>query len=111
MKELRTSPSTNKWFLDPEVNNSANTVTGERISEVNNDRGWTANRDTVQVNGKGSPIHRAVRLKRVSETALEGKFTCNITNYTNNSKYVLILYPSECSFIENDYHYKSFNYL
>ena len=55
-------------------------VSGEKISEGSDDRGWTINRDRVCVNGEGSPFHRAVRLTRVSKTALEGKFTCNIIN-------------------------------
>ena len=103
VQELNTSPTTNKWYLDPEVVTTTNTVTGEMISEEiigkgwTDDRGWTVNRDRVHVNGEGSPNHRVVRLKRVSETALEGKFTCHITNDSNNNKSLLILYPSEFS--------------
>ena len=95
LKELNTSPTTNKWYLDSEVVTTTNTVTGERISEESNDRGWTVNRGTVTVNGEGSSLHKVVRLKRVSETALEGKFTCHITNDSNNNRFLLILYPSE----------------
>ena len=89
------NPHANKWNLDSEVVTTTNTVTGERISEGSNDRGWTVNRDRVRVNGEWTPLHRVVRLKRVSETALEGKFTCHITNDSNNNKFLLILYPSE----------------
>ena len=96
VKELNTPPDTNKWYLDSKVA-TTNTVTGERISEESDDRGWSVNRGLVHVNGEGSPKHRVVRLKRVSETALEGKFTCHITNDRNNNKYLLILYPSEFS--------------
>ena len=93
--ELNTAPTTNKWYLDLEVVTTTNTVTGERISEGSNDRGWTVNRDIVHVNGTESPFHRVVRLNRVSEIALEGKFTCHITDDSNNNKFLLILYTSE----------------
>ena len=55
------------------------------------------NREKVHVNGGGSPWHRVLRLNRVSETALEGKFTCHIPNDSNNNKSLLILYPGECN--------------
>ena len=75
------------WYLEPENT----TVIGERI-DGGNDRGWTRNRGTVNV----SWIHyRQVRLKRVSEAAVEGKFTCHIPRDSYNNKYLLILYPSE----------------
>ena len=93
--ELFGAPPSNAWYLDTEVKTITNTVTGERISYGNYDRGWTVNRGHVHVSGEGSYFHRVVRLKRVSETALEGKFTCHITNDSNNNKSLLILYPSE----------------
>ena len=62
------------------------------IGYGNNDLGWTRNRSDVNVSGI---YYRQVRLKRVSETALEGKFTCHIPGDSNNNKYLLILYPSE----------------
>ena len=75
------------WYLEPEIT----TVIGERI-DGGNDQGWTRDRGTLSV----SWIHyRKVRLKRVSETAVEGKFTCHIPGDSNNNKYLLILYPSE----------------
>ena len=92
-------PHANKWYLDSEVVTITNTLTGERISEESNDRGWTVNRDRVRVNGEETPLHRVLTLKRVSDTALEGKFTCNIPNDSNNNKSLLILYPSECYII------------
>ena len=95
--QLRSSCTFDFWYQDHEVNTTTNTVTGERISEGSNDRGWTVNRDKVHVNGEESPWHRVVRLNRVSETALEGKFTCHIPNDSNNNKSLLILYPSECN--------------
>ena len=39
--------------------------------------------------------YRLVRLRRVSETAVEGKFTCHIPGDSNNNRSLLILYPSE----------------
>ena len=56
------------------------------------------NRGLVPMNGEGSPLYRVVRLKRVSETALEGKFTCQIPNDSNNNNFLLILYPSEYNY-------------
>ena len=97
------NPRANKWCLDSEVVATTNTVTGEMISEDSNDRGWTVNRGLVPVNGEGTPLHRVLRLKRVLETALEGKFTCHITNDSNNNKYLLILYPSELSVLTRIY--------
>ena len=96
--ELQSSPTFDVWYIDPEVNNTLNTISGKRISKGSDDRGWTMNRDRVRVNGEGSPFHRVVRLKRVSETALEGKFTCQIPNDSNNNKSLLILYPSEYNY-------------
>ena len=75
------------WYLEPETT----TVIGERI-DGSNDRGWTRDRCTVNVSGIQ---YRQVRLKRVAETAVEGKFSCHISGDSNNNKYLLILYPSE----------------
>ena len=97
VKELRSSSTFDVWYLDPEVNTATNAVTGERISGGSDERGWTVNREKVHVNGEESPLHRVLRLNRVSETALEGKFTCHIPNDSNNNKSLLILYPSECN--------------
>ena len=75
------------WYLEPEIT----TVIGERI-DGGNDRGWTTDRGTVNVNGI---YYLQVRLKRVSETAVEEKFTCQFPGDKNNNKYLFILYPSE----------------
>ena len=74
------------WYLEPENT----TVIGDR-RDGGNDRGWTRNRGSVNVSRH---LYRHVRLKRVSEAAVEGKFTCHIPGDSNN-KYLLILYPSE----------------
>ena len=62
------------------------------IGDGNNDLGWTRDRSYVNVNGI---YYRCVRLKRVSQTAVEGKFTCQFPGDSNNNKYLFILYPSE----------------
>ena len=93
--ELRSFMRSTDWYLDPEVKIATNIVSGERISQRSDDRGWTMNRGHVRVNGEGSPFHKVVRLKRASETALEGKFTCSILGDSNNNRSLLILYPSE----------------
>ena len=64
---------------------------GERI-DGDNDLGWTRDRGTVNVSRS---FYRQVRLRRVSKTAVEGKFTCHIPGDSNNNKYLFILYPSE----------------
>ena len=90
--ELGISHGAGDWYIDPElVGTNITLVSGERISG-SNDRGWTRNRDRENSSGI---YHRAVRLKRVSETAVEGKFTCHIPNDRNNNKSLFILYPSE----------------
>ena len=87
--ELRTHRGTGDWYLDPEIENTILMDPSLRI-DGKNDRGWTRNRGSTDDNS-----HRVVRLKRVSETALEGQFTCHIPNDSNNNKSLLILYPSE----------------
>ena len=90
--EVRSRHRFNDWYLDPElVVTNTTLVSGRKISEID-DRGWTRNRGSVNLSGI---YHRVVRLKRVSETTLEGKFTCHIENDRNNNKSLLILYPSE----------------
>ena len=93
--ELRTNKIFTDWYLDKEqVDTTKTSVIGIRI---NNDSalGWTRNRD--RENSSGS-YHFVVRLKRMSETTVEGRFTCHIPNDSNNNKSLLILYPSESLF-------------
>ena len=56
---------------------------------VEPDRGWHTNRD---IDSEG---HRIVRLKRASDTADEGVFTCNIPSDFNSPRYLGVYYPSE----------------
>ena len=74
------------WYLQPDFE------TTTAIGEIIDDRGWTRDRGTVNVSGI---YYRRVRLKRVSETAVEGKFSCQFPGDKNNNKYLFILYPSE----------------
>ena len=90
--EVRSRHRFNDWYLDPElVETNTTLVSGRKISEID-DRGWTRNKGSVNLSGI---YHQVVRLKRVSETTLEGKFTCHIQNDRNNNKSLLVLYPSE----------------
>ena len=54
-----------------------------------NDRGWVRNRDI------DSEDYRLTRLRRVSATAEEGVFTCDIPGDNNTPRYLGIYYPSE----------------
>ena len=78
------------WYLEPDFEST--TANRTRING-DNDQGWTKSRHTVNVTG---PLYRLVRLKRVSKTAVEGKFTCHILGDSNNNRSLLILHPSEC---------------
>ena len=86
--ELRIYHSSGDWYLEPDLECTTTLASGRQI----NGRGWTRNRGRVSIS---SVIHHVVRLKRVSETAVEGKFTCHIPNDSNNNKSLFILYPSE----------------
>ena len=71
------------WFLNP---TEMSTATG-RIFD-NDPRGWIRNRDL-------DSGHRLVRLRRGSDTALEGVFTCSIQGDINIPRSVGVYYPSE----------------
>ena len=76
------------WYLDPEQEMTTSTDSDERI-DGDNDRGWTRNRATIAG-------YRIVRLRRVSDTATEGRFTCEITGDGDEAvRGLLILHPSE----------------
>ena len=85
------------WYLQPDFETT--TAIGKRIYG-GNDRGWTRERGTVNISRN---LYLQVRLKRVSETGVEGKFTCqfledaksNSPPDSNNNKYLFILHPSE----------------
>ena len=77
--------SMGNWYLHPE---SESTATSDRLGD--SERGWTVTRTTTTAG------YRQVRLKRQSATgALEGRFTCQITNDNNPIRSLYVLYPSE----------------
>ena len=76
------------WYLHP---TEMSTDEGDRINIRRGgepDRGWLRNR------GLDSG-HRLVRLRRVSDTAVEGVFTCDIPGDDNTPRGLGIYYPSE----------------
>ena len=103
--EIRPLPTEGDWYLDPEVDATTNGPSGVRIStredtdiwspltwSSNSIHGWTWGRNSTRANDGN--FHQLVGLKRVSDTAVEGKFTCHIPNDDNNNRFLLILYPS-----------------
>ena len=99
--EIRPYAYDGDWYLDP---TTANRSSGMKISMRGGDtmkpltwrsnrvKGWAWGRNNTKVNGY---YHCLVGLKRASETAVEGKFTCHIRMDNNNNRFLLILYPSE----------------
>ena len=80
------------WYLDPEDENPTSTAEADRIHQ-NNFQGWTKKRNENPTRD-GLQI---VRLKRVSDTAVEGRFTCKMPQDKDSPRGLLILYPSECN--------------
>ena len=76
------------WFLEPERTSGTNTDPSNRVGEEDDGRGWEVSREVVD--GR-----RVVRLKRVSDTALEGTFTCDISNDSNSPRSLRILHPGQ----------------
>ena len=81
-----------EWYLDPEDENPTSTAEAERI-HGNNFRGWTRKRNENPTRD----ILQIVRLKRVSDTAVEGRFTCKIPQDKDSPRGLLILHPSKCN--------------
>ena len=103
--EIRPHYAEGDWYLDPEVDTTTNRPSGIKISTreatdvwspltwcSNSVKGWTWGRNNTRANNGN--YHRLVGLKRASETAVEGKFTCHIPNDDNNNRFLFILYPS-----------------
>ena len=83
--EIDTFNSTGgQWFLNP---TEISTDDGDRLVSLDT-RGWTKNR------GLDSG-HRLVRLRRISATAEEGVFTCDIAGDNSTPRALGIYYPSE----------------
>ena len=74
------------WYLHP---TEMSTDDDDRIASPPPDRGWSRNRVT------DSQGHRLVRLRRVSATAEEGVFTCDIPGDFGTPVSVGIYYPCE----------------
>ena len=77
------------WYLHPTQMSTDEADRIQNPTDSDPDRGWIRNRFN------DSESHRVLRLKRASDTAEEGVFTCNITGDLNNPRYLGIYYPSE----------------
>ena len=86
--QSRSEGGVGDWYLDLEDKNATSIADAHRI-HGNEYRGWTRNRNTMREG------YRVVRLKRVSDTAMEGRFTCKIPGDSDSPRGLLILYPSE----------------
>lgn len=74
------------WYLAP--TDVISTSSSDRILSED-PRGWARNRAT-DANSRA-----LVRLKRTSDTATEGQFTCEVPGDVNNTLTLLILHPSK----------------
>ena len=61
----------------------------DKIMSPHADRGWSTNR------GNDSKGHQLVRLRRESDTAEEGVFTCHIPGDSSTPRAVGVYYPGE----------------
>ena len=90
----RTTSEQGDWFLHPtEMSTYAgdpdnDTDNGDRIVSPPHNGGWNRNRGT-------DSGHQLVRLKRITDTAEEGVFTCDIPGDDNTPRYLGVYYPSE----------------
>ena len=84
------------WYLHP---TEMSTDDGDGIASPPPDRGWSRYR------AGDSEGHRLVRLRRASNTAEEGVFTCHIPGDFGTPVSVVIYYPCESYvYIENPIH-------
>ena len=74
------------WYLHP---TRVSTSPGDRITGQLPDRGW------LSILALDSESHRLVRLRRASDTAEEGVFTCDIPGDIGTFASVIIYYASE----------------
>ena len=75
------------WYLHPE---DQTTTESDKI-QPSGDRGWKRTRTTTSDNNKQVILRR----QPAAETALEGKFTCEITGDSTPIRSLYVLYPSE----------------
>ena len=83
------------WYLHPTEQSIEEEDRIANSPQSMNDRGWRRTRDRIP--GVFTP-RRIVRLKRVSDTAVEGVFTCHIPGDIPTPVSVGIYYPSEINF-------------
>ena len=77
------------WYVDPEDESATSIAITDKI--VGNDfRGWVTYKTVVK-----NERYQRVTLKRVSDTAMEGRFTCSIPKDSDSPRGLLILHPSE----------------
>ena len=81
-----------QWYLDPEDENPTSIAEADKI-HGNNFQGWTSKRNENPTRDE----LQIVRLKRVSDTAVEGRFTCKLPKDKNSPRGLLILHPSKCN--------------
>ena len=89
--QSQNTPSINEqkpgeWYVYTKGNDSNGR--GVKIYTNDEDLGWSRN-----VSSNDS--HVQVILNRISNTSLEGKFTCEISGDRNNQGYLYIFYPSK----------------
>ena len=87
-----------KWYLHP----TEMSIENDDEIMVFDSRGWNG---TVDTDSEG---HRLVRLRRDSDTAEEGVFSCNIRGDNNTPISVGIYYPCKPNFM---YSYMSMGYM
>ena len=75
------------WYLHPE---DQTTALSDRI-QAGGDRGWKRTRTTTNSNNKQVILRR----QPAPETALEGRFTCEISGDSTPIRSLYVLYPSE----------------
>ena len=87
-----TITSRGDWYLHPTKMSTNET---DRIApDITTHQGIIPDRGWLRSRADDSEGHRVVRLKRVSDNAEEGVFTCIITG-DNSPRYLGIYYPSE----------------
>ena len=77
------------WYVDPEDESATSIADADKIGG-NDFRGWVTKRIVMK-----SERYQRVTLKRVSDTAVEGRFTCSIPKDSDSPRGLLFLHPSE----------------
>ena len=78
------------WYIDPNGTEPVQNENTRLRKETFEEFGWDRERTN---NNNSDP--RVIYLRRQSQTALEGYFTCHIGRDNNTHKGLLILYPCE----------------